>query len=1276
MEVVKLGFLIASCAAFGMTLGGRAEASPVGRTLAALEASSAERPMQVRMLFYGQSIVEQGWHTNIVRRLKERYPTARLEVENRAIGGFTSPDLIRTAESDLYPFYPDILFFHVYGPLDRYEAIIRKVRETTTAEIVLWSSHLNWSESADRATVEKSLKGHPDARTRGIREIAERYGCLFVDLRRRWGETMLAKGWTAKDLLADGVHMKRTSPAFALYSDTIADVLMGEAKGSVPAVSGDIEEIPLSDKRVVKGDDGMLTLDFDGNRVVAVSDGAGTVPVRVGLDGRSPASFPEMFYTTRPSKFISWMPMIKHVDIEKESRPVEEDWTLTFIPGTHALGDPIHYMVVGSKTGFDGEGWNTNDFRSISGRALVSKFDFHTWQYGYFVKKGGNKAVDSRPGQKVTWSTRGLFADPYRAPRQAGERTTLVQFCANGPHRLTLRPEGKGKIGVSRLIVYRPTRRDPIRIPVGPQERVKTPAEAQKEVRRIKSAHGGATPTGGIVVEFADGEYRLEDPLRLDMRDAGRSGAPVIWTAKNRGKVSFSGAVHVSGWRPWKDDILVADVPIGGNLPDFHGGSEEFYSKRLNFPLWLYQAGSRLDCARYPNRPAEDWDYEHGYLKTGATVGGLVGRFDRYQKSVSGVFRCASPRLAEWAKETDLWAYGLFMHEYADMKMAVTNVNLAAKTLALDNRWYPRGFRQGAPFYVFNARCEIDRPGEWALDRAARKLYLKPLAPVDAEPPLIGSTMYLVAATNLEHVVFDGLTFEYSRRDAVRFDACRDVTVRASTVRHTGAWGVTVAGGRNVVVRGCDLTDLGEGGVRLEGGDSRTLAPARHVADNNHISHYGKVIPSYRPGVSLAGVGCEATHNLIHHTPHQGVWFNGNDHRIAFNVIHDTCLYNDDAGAIYCCMRDFTKRGTVIEHNLVHGTGKRPVPTNVHSVYLDDWSPGTIVRGNIFSGATWAIHLGGGQGTVATNNVCLACERWCHYGSRRWLPAFARGVIDENSYLYRKLVDNRELFSASPWREKYPQLLAPLSFADKVVAHDPIFCILSNNVAMACGELEDGLKCKETLATCSIGGNLLREGGADFVDLANLDFNLKPDSPSWRKLGGNTRFDEMGLYADLDRATPPVKFGAGVRAASDKQPEPASLLTPPAVRIDILVDRLPDGVAALATQFERCYLLASQKGRRIVGIGEVEPPPDDGSWERYRFAFVPTCDITATLALSGQFGKKTDYRNVRVTGATTDREVSGLANHNKWKTCRIVLKKGEKVTVDFEARADPSSLGK
>ena len=179
----------------------------IQRTMKILEESTLENPATVRVLFYGQSITAQGWTNILMANLTNRYPTVNFIWENRAIGGYESPYLIRTAESDLYPFYPDILFFHVYGPLDKYEEIVRRVRERTTAEIVLWTSHLKRKENPAEMLCSR------DERSRRILEIAEKYGCLAVDLNRKWSEMMLGYGYTMDDLLTDGIHMKGNGPA-------------------------------------------------------------------------------------------------------------------------------------------------------------------------------------------------------------------------------------------------------------------------------------------------------------------------------------------------------------------------------------------------------------------------------------------------------------------------------------------------------------------------------------------------------------------------------------------------------------------------------------------------------------------------------------------------------------------------------------------------------------------------------------------------------------------------------------------------------------------------------------------------------------------------------------------------------------------------------------------------------------------------------------------------------------------------------------------------------
>ena len=86
----------------------------VQRTLTLLATSTPERRNTVRILFYGQSITEQEWWKHVADDLRSRFPSANLIIENRAIGGFAAQLLIKPAEHDVYPFYPDLMILHVY----------------------------------------------------------------------------------------------------------------------------------------------------------------------------------------------------------------------------------------------------------------------------------------------------------------------------------------------------------------------------------------------------------------------------------------------------------------------------------------------------------------------------------------------------------------------------------------------------------------------------------------------------------------------------------------------------------------------------------------------------------------------------------------------------------------------------------------------------------------------------------------------------------------------------------------------------------------------------------------------------------------------------------------------------------------------------------------------------------------------------------------------------------------------------------------------------------
>lgn len=422
-----------------ISLGRGAESNPasnpsvkyIQRSIKALEESTAEKPARIRVLFYGQSIVCQEWTAQVQKTLKEKYPTVKFTFQNNAIGGYTSERLVRTAESDLYPWYPDLLFFHVYGSIEKYEEIVRTVREKTSAEIVLWTSHLSAGQNPE-AMLEKR-----DQRSKDILAVAEKYHCMSIDLNKKWCQLLNKNHWDAKKLLRDSVHL--TPEGCKYYAQFIQEELkrLPDSCGC-PTASGSIEAFDLTDSRVKKNNDGSLSVKFRGNRISVIpgKNSDKNAKATILLDGKDPATFKDLWANSRTSLCPKWMPSVYSVRFNVPL--LEENWTLTALPDSAKDGKRIHYKVEGSLTGPDGEGVSTEDFTSPSGRVIIPKGSFNT-MFDYFK-------MDLPLDYKVTWKSHPLFTNPLTvtdAVIQTGEPVVLVQNCSNDDHVLTIIPEGK-----------------------------------------------------------------------------------------------------------------------------------------------------------------------------------------------------------------------------------------------------------------------------------------------------------------------------------------------------------------------------------------------------------------------------------------------------------------------------------------------------------------------------------------------------------------------------------------------------------------------------------------------------------------------------------------------------------------------------------------------------------------------------------------------------------------------------------------------------------------
>ncbi|MCQ2389918.1 MAG: right-handed parallel beta-helix repeat-containing protein, partial [Kiritimatiellae bacterium] len=754
---------------------------------------------------------------------------------------------------------------------------------------------------------------------------------------------------------------------------------------------------------------------------------------------------------------------------------------------------------------------------------------------------------------------------------------------------------------------------------------VASPTGARNALRAWRAAHNGLLPEGGAVLTFADGTYTFATPLELDARDAGTAETPIRWRAATRTRALFTGACLLSSGHAVTDaavrDLLPAvardkalqyDLPDNLELPSFLGGFC-IGKRKISQPLSLFQGTRRLPSACWPNA---------GYTRVSTITPPFQKRHDAVI-SLTGIFGYESDRLSAWAHEPELWADGLWVYEWADAKVPVQKIDPIAKQISVPAQHLGGyGIRDGAAFRVFNALSELDRPGEWVLDRAHHRLYVWPLD--NAEPLALASAPGLIRGTARSHGSCEGCARSQARTDAISFSSCTNCTIRATIVRDTSAWGIIISGGRDCRVEGCDLFELGEGGIALEGGIFETLTPANHIADNNHIHHYGRVTANYRPGVRLTGVGNHCTHNLIHHALHQAIGFQGNDHRIVFNITHDTCM-QDDAGTIYCCQRDWTKRGTVIEHNLLHMTGKQPRTTHTKGIYLDDFSSGVIVRHNLINRASPGIYIGGGNDNLVYGNVTMNCDHGITLGSRG-VESFGKmwSGAGRKSMLFKPILARPQLFGNTLWTSRYPKLLAPTLLADPIFAHNALYNQISNNVAVGCGGtlLENWRKiAADTVYT----NNLETAEDPGFEDYFNFGWELRP-GPA-RDLVGRLRVAEMGLYASDNRVSPPVKLGDNVT-----RPRPLRVEYAPArVSLHLLAHKKPaPNDPPIATALKHCIIPSWSRGERITSmIYEAEE-----SWKDYSLSFVPSQDGTFALQFRGARGEKTAYDNIRVNGAT------------------------------------------
>ena len=659
------------------------------------------------------------------------------------------------------------------------------------------------------------------------------------------------------------------------------------------------------------------------------------------------------------------------------------------------------------------------------------------------------------------------------------------------------------------------------------------PGTAAKPVATIARAVelSRASTAAAKRIIIGAGTYRLAETITLGPADSGLE----IVAAKGTHPL-VSGGREVTGWKPWQGTTLQADIS-GLNLPDG------------NF-LELYRNDHRQPLARVPNL-----DPKH------PRVGGLLYN--------AGIAEPGSKtKLMYKAGELDPTRWTHVERAIMVFWPATNYENVWAKLLKVDPDKRVLEVTHGVyacrvddRYYLCNLLEELDAPGEWYCDPEAKVLYYQPPAgqsPEAVTVPALKSLFLLQGdpanGKYVENVKLTGLDLRECRAEAVKMTGVKGCQVLGCDIRNIGVGVYLGDETHGCRVAGCDITQTLGDGVAIVGTASKHERVSDHVVDNNYIWDLGYGDYHNRTaGVWMWGCArCKATHNTVHDGPRYALGMDvGNDCEMAWNYGHHVNLETADTGIIEAATAYIWRlpQDEEFEHNEKYNAGN----SIHHNLLHDSGGYGQGPNGWRYGHYSWGIYLD------------TACSHWRIYDNVVWntvLGGFMLNCGQQNVVENNVFADGREAqIQFNPWkgyeikanrceRNIFSYLGSPARLY-RLNRFEPGSVSFDRNlISLPEGKpVIDGLQGVPRKASWE-GWLKLGEdehsvlGDPGFVDAANHDYRLKPDSAALKLGIKSLDLHEAGVYQSPERRTWPRPEEPVIREDANYEPVVESIHQP------------------------------------------------------------------------------------------------------------------------------------
>jgi hypothetical protein len=462
----------------------------------------------------------------------------------------------------------------------------------------------------------------------------------------------------------------------------------------------------------------------------------------------------------------------------------------------------------------------------------------------------------------------------------------------------------------------------------------------EKSLEELKKYVGTET----VTVWFNQGDYYLENTIKLGSEYSGTKEYPVVFSALPGAEVNIKGSKKLENldWKQYKNGIYVSQLP-----------------RDLNFDQ-LFVNEERQIRARFPN-----YDYDNPLRGAGTSydevVDGTDQRFDKWFSYNTETFT-----IKDWSNPATGIVHAFQSHNWGNMQYKIKNVDKLEHKIYLDKGGWQlqRIFGIGSKgshaswFFIDNVFEELDVPGEWFFDKNTNLLYYYPFSDLDLndaiiEVPLLKNLIELKGTIDnpVKYIHFKGFNFTQSqytfmddyeplargdwaihRGGAVYFESVENSTIESCNFEYLGGNGVFMSGyNRNNMVSGCRFVHTGESAVCFVGlpsavrffqtwddkeiygknwesmrknmdltaGPKTDDYPKNCVVENSIMHDFGDV------GKQVAGVfismshKIKASHNTIYNCPRAGICINDGTwggHVIEFNDIWETVRETGEHG--------------------------------------------------------------------------------------------------------------------------------------------------------------------------------------------------------------------------------------------------------------------------------------------------------------------------------------------------------------------------------------------